>query len=79
LSRRKEIGVGGEEKDARWQELVALRAEVESPDVVFPTLRSRVDGRPREPSPRTMQLAQALAISDSWSRISDARSRRLAA
>jgi hypothetical protein len=68
-----------EDKDARWQALVELRAEIEAPDVVMPNLRSRVDGRWLEPSARAMKLAHALAISDSWTRISDARGRDLAA
>ena len=71
--------MGEEDKDARWQELVALRAEIDGRDVVVPILRSRVDGRRREPSAQAMKLAQALAISDSWSRISAARGRGLAA
>ena len=71
--------MGGEESNIRWQELVDLRAEIDGDDVVVPILHSRVDGRRREPSAQAMKLAQALAISDSWSRISDARGRGLAA
>jgi hypothetical protein len=71
--------LGPEDKDARWQELVTLREEIDGGDVVVPILRSRVDGRQRRPSERAMRLAEALAISDSWTRISDARDRGLAA
>jgi hypothetical protein len=63
----------------RWHELLACREEFERDDVVLPMIRSRIDGRPRKPSPEAIHLAQALSVSTSWSGISGARSRRLAA
>jgi hypothetical protein len=64
-----------EGKNAKWEELLAVRAEFDGEDVLVPMLRSRIDGTPRPPSQEALRLARALAISDSWSRISDARSR----
>jgi hypothetical protein len=64
--------------DARWQQMAALRDEVERPAVVVPICVSRLDGRPHELSPKAMRFAEALSFSDGWSRIDDARSRRAA-
>jgi hypothetical protein len=47
--------------------------------VVVPICVSRLDGKPHELSPRALRFAEALSFSDGWSRISEARSRRLAA
>jgi hypothetical protein len=44
-----------------------------------PICVSRLDGKPHELSPKARRFAEALAVSDAWNRISDARSRRLAA
>lgn len=66
------------ENDAnRWQSIAAARDDFDA-EVALPRLRSRVDGLPRQPSPRARSLAKALSVSTSWSRISDAQ-RRLAA
>ena len=67
------------ESDARWRELAALRDELESDAVVVPICVSRVDGKRHELSPKARRFAEALSFSDGWSRISDARQRRLAA
>jgi hypothetical protein len=67
------------ESDAKWQQLASLRDELEAPSVVVPICVSRLDGKPRELSPKARRFAEALAVSDAWNRISDARSRRLAA
>jgi hypothetical protein len=67
------------ESDERWQELAAAREEFERPAVVVPICVSRLDGKPHELSPRARRFAEALSFSDGWSRISEARSRRLAA
>jgi hypothetical protein len=40
---------------------------------------SRIDGKPHPLSPKASRFAEALAFSDAWSRISQARSRRMAA
>ncbi len=67
------------DSNARWQEIAALREELDQPAVVVPICVSRVDGRRHELSPKARSFAEALSFSESWSRISDARNRRLAA
>ena len=67
------------ESNARWSELQAIREEVERGGVVVPICVSRIDGRPHELSPKARRFAEALSFSDGWSRISEARNRRLAA
>ncbi|HEY8466535.1 MAG TPA: hypothetical protein VIL04_07015 [Solirubrobacterales bacterium] len=64
--------------NTRWEELVAVREELDRDEVVVPIRRSRIDGAPRELSPKARSFAEALAFSDSWSRI-PSRGRRLAA
>jgi hypothetical protein len=71
--------VRSEESGARWEGLVSLREEFDRSEVSIPELRSRIDGRPRHPDAKTVQFAEALSFSASWSRISEARNRRLAA
>ena len=61
--------------DARWQQMVAARDEVERSAVVVPICVSRLDGQPHELSPKARRFAEALSFTDGWSRISDARSR----
>jgi hypothetical protein len=68
-----------EESGSRWDGLVAIRDEFDRESVAIPELRSRIDGKPRDPAAKTVRLAEALAFSASWSRITDARNRRLAA
>ena len=68
-----------EESGSRWDGLVSLREEFDRSEVSIPELRSRIDGRPRDPSAKTVQFAEALSFSASWTRISEARNRRLAA
>jgi hypothetical protein len=68
-----------QDSNARWLKIAALRDELDEPAVVVPICVSRLDGRPRELSPRARSFAEALSFSESWSRISDARNRRLAA
>ena len=67
------------ESDARWQQLVAIRDELDGEQVAVPALLSRVDGRPRKPSPEAIRLARALAVTPSWSRMPDTRGWRMAA
>ena len=64
-----------EESDSQWDGLVAVREEFERETVAIPELRSRIDGKPRDPAAKTVRLAEALAFSASWSRITDARNR----
>lgn len=72
--------MASEESNARWRELASVREEIErSSSVVVPICVSRIDGRPHELSPRARSFAEALSFSDAWSRISEARNRRLAA
>jgi hypothetical protein len=66
------------ESSARWEDLAAMRDELEQPAVVVPICVSRLDGRRHELSPKAMRFAEALSFSDGWSGISDARSRRAA-
>ena len=67
------------ESNARWRELTALREEIDGPAVVVPTCVSRLDGKPHDLSPRARGFAEALSFSDAWTRITDARNRRMAA
>ncbi|HLM30970.1 MAG TPA: hypothetical protein VK326_04860 [Solirubrobacterales bacterium] len=66
------------ESNARWSEITALRDELDSGAVVVPICVSRIDGKRHELSPKARRFAEALSFSESWSRISDARSRRAA-
>jgi hypothetical protein len=68
-----------EDSGARWDGLVALRDDFDREIVAIPPLRNRIDGKPRDPAAKTVRLAEALAVDASWSRITDARNRRLAA
>jgi hypothetical protein len=70
--------MGSTESNARWEQISALSAELDSA-VVVPICVSRLDGRRHELSPRAMRFAEALSFSDGWTRITDARNRRLAA
>jgi hypothetical protein len=71
--------VRSEENGSRWEGLVSLREEFDREEVSIPELRSRIDGSPRDPSAKTVRFAEALSFSASWSGISEARNRRLAA
>jgi hypothetical protein len=71
--------MASEDSNARWRELVALREDLDRDSVVVPVCISRIDGQPHPLSPRASRFAEALAFSDAWSRIGEARSRRLAA
>lgn len=64
-----------EESGSRWEGLVSLREEFDHSEVSIPELRSRIDGRPRDPDAKTVRFAEALSFSASWSRISEARNR----
>ena len=66
------------DSDARWQQMAAMRDEVDRPAVVVPICVSRIDGRRHELSPKARRFAEALSFTDGWSRIDDARSRRAA-
>ena len=66
------------ESNARWSEITALRDELDSGAVVVPICVSRIDGKRHELSPKARRFAEALSFSESWSRISDARSSRAA-
>lgn len=69
-----------EDSNSRWRELAAAREDIYgSDDVVVPICISRIDGKPHDLSPKTMRFAEALSFTDAWSRISQARNRRLAA
>lgn len=71
--------MGSMESNARWHEMAALRDELEAPAVVIPICVSRLDGKRHELSPKARSFAEALSFTDAWTRISDARNRRLAA
>jgi hypothetical protein len=70
--------MGTMESNVRWSEITALRDELDSEAVVVPICVSRIDGKRHELSPKAQRFAEALSFSESWSRISDARSRRAA-
>lgn len=63
------------DSNARWEDLAALRDELDQPAVVVPICVSRLDGRRRELSPKAMRFAEALSFTDGWTGISDARRR----
>jgi hypothetical protein len=71
--------MGSTESNQRWAQITAVQADVEHQAVVVPICVSRLDGRRHELSPRAMSFAEALSFTDGWSRITDARNRRLAA
>jgi hypothetical protein len=71
--------MGSTQSTAKWQQIASLRDDLDRSAVVVPICVSRLDGKPHELSPKAMRFAEALSFSDAWSRISDARSRRLAA
>jgi hypothetical protein len=71
--------MGSMESNAKWHELASLRDDLDRSAVVVPICVSRIDGKPHELSPKAMRFAEALSFSDHWSRITEARSRRLAA
>jgi hypothetical protein len=71
--------MGSLESNAKWDELAALRDDLDRSAVVVPICISRIDGKPHELSPKAMRFAEALSFSDHWTRISDAKNRRLAA
>jgi hypothetical protein len=71
--------MGITESNANWDQLAALRDDLDRSAVVVPICVSRIDGKRHELSPKAMRFAEALSFSDAWSRISEARSRRLAA
>lgn len=55
--------------------MLALREDLDRGTVVMPTCVSRIDGKPHPPSPKATELAEALAFTDAWSRITEARGR----
>ncbi len=71
--------MGSTQSNAKWQQLASLRDDLDRDAVVIPICVSRLDGRPHELSPKARRFAEALSFSDAWSRISEARNRRLAA
>lgn len=72
--------MASEDQNTRWDRLVAIREDLDQgADVVVPRLISRVDGKHHGLSPKAARFAEALAVNYSWSRIPDARNRRLAA
>ena len=71
--------MASEESSLRWRELVEVRDDFDRANVVLPRLTSRIDGKPLQPSAEAIHLAEALSVTASWSRISAARERRLAA
>ena len=71
--------MGSPESNARWEQIASLRDDLERPAVVVPICVSRIDGRRHELSPKALRFAEALSFSDGWSRITEARNRRMAA
>lgn len=67
--------MGSEESNARWDQLATLRDDLDRESVVLPQCVSRIDGKRHDPSPKTVRFAEALAFTDAWSRISEARGR----
>ena len=68
------------ESDAKWEQLASLRDELDRRRTSSSRSASAaLDGKPHELSPKARRFAEALAVSDGWTRITDARSRRLAA
>ena len=71
--------MGTSDSNADWDQLASLRDELDRSAVVVPICVSRLDGQPRQLSPKAMRFAEALSFSESWSRIDQARNRDLAA
>ncbi len=68
------------DRNAKWQQIAAMRNEIDDhSSVVVPICVSRLDGKAHDLSPKARRFAEALSFSDAWSRISDARSKRMAA
>ena len=67
--------MGTQESNARWNQMLALREDLERGSVVVPTCVSRIDGKPHPLSPKAAEFAEALAFTDAWSRITEARGR----
>lgn len=68
------------EGTAKWQQIASMRDEIDDRSaVVVPICVSRLDGRAHDLSPKARRFAEALSFSDAWSRISDARNKRMAA
>lgn len=68
------------ESTAKWQQIASMRDEIDDRSaVVVPICVSRLDGRAHDLSPKARRFAEALSFSDAWSRISDARNKRIAA
>ncbi len=65
-------------ESASFDELAAIRDELDQQAVVVPICVSRLDGKPHELSPKARRFAEALSFSDAWTRIDDARQRRAA-
>lgn len=63
------------EDDLQWEELLAVRTELDDGAVVVPIRRDAVDGSVRELSPKARRFAEAMSISMSWSAFGDARDR----
>ena len=59
----------------RWQAMIEVQAELHQSLIALPRL-VHADGSTRDASPRTVRFAEALAFSDAWSGITDARQRR---
>lgn len=63
-----------ESSDERWAEIVSIQEGLDYASV--PPSVSRIDGKPRVASRKATRLAEAMAFSDRWSGITDARQRR---
>jgi hypothetical protein len=72
--------MGEEERDARWQALLAIQEDLDAGEqldasAVMPLGRSTpTNGRRRQRSQKAARFAEALSVSTTWSGIADARS-----
>ncbi len=50
------------DSNARWQQMAALRDEIDQPAVVIPICVSRLDGRPHELSPKARRVRRGALV-----------------
>ena len=66
--------MGDEERDARWQQLLAVQEEIGADDSMRLGRPTPISGRRRQRSEKAARFAEALSVSTTWSGIADARS-----
>ena len=65
--------MGDEERDARWQQLLAVQEEIDAGDAMPLGRPTPIRGRRRQRSDKAARFAEALSVSTTWSGIAEAR------